>query len=376
MGRIWMPGGGGGADLDVITAGAGDVVAPKVIVDKDGEPLAGTLSDKNDTAQAAAASLDTTNKRLQMAIPVLGRYNTGSKLYAAYSTIASLIGLTAAKLMKGQSILGIDGTATGDATAAAGDILSGKTAYVNGNKVPGSMATLAGGTYTPGTSPQTIACSGKKMTSNIVIAAIPSGVPLSFTNAGGKNDHSTYAGQNTDYDTIYPNGYAQPTTQTSLSEIKNKLANGLTLAGTAYCYDRYLASSTSYYWKNSCNFWARPVPCAKAKKITVKFRAYYKRNTANSNYSVNCNIRVCYFNDDSARFEYVSALVRADIDISDTSLHDSTQTLTVTLEDTYRAKYKWAAVCARISCSVNDYSGSILLTLYAGTGITDISYTT
>ena len=27
MGKIWMPGGGGGADLDVITANAGDVLA-------------------------------------------------------------------------------------------------------------------------------------------------------------------------------------------------------------------------------------------------------------------------------------------------------------------------------------------------------------
>lgn len=46
MGRIWMPGGGGGADLDIITAGAGDVLAGKVIVDKEGEPVAGTMPDR------------------------------------------------------------------------------------------------------------------------------------------------------------------------------------------------------------------------------------------------------------------------------------------------------------------------------------------
>ena len=39
MSRIWLPGGAGGADLDVITAGAGDVLSGKVIVDKEGEPL-------------------------------------------------------------------------------------------------------------------------------------------------------------------------------------------------------------------------------------------------------------------------------------------------------------------------------------------------
>ena len=44
MGKIWIPGGGGWSDLDVITAAAGDVVSGKVIVDKDGEPLTGTLS--------------------------------------------------------------------------------------------------------------------------------------------------------------------------------------------------------------------------------------------------------------------------------------------------------------------------------------------
>lgn len=40
---IWLPG-GGGADLDAVTAGAGDVLAGKVIVGPDGEPLTGTLA--------------------------------------------------------------------------------------------------------------------------------------------------------------------------------------------------------------------------------------------------------------------------------------------------------------------------------------------
>ena len=46
MGKILMPGGGGGVDLDVITAGAEDVLAGKVIVDKNGEPLTGTMADQ------------------------------------------------------------------------------------------------------------------------------------------------------------------------------------------------------------------------------------------------------------------------------------------------------------------------------------------
>lgn len=39
---IWLPG-GGGADLDVVTAAADDVVKGKVIVDAEGNPLTGTL---------------------------------------------------------------------------------------------------------------------------------------------------------------------------------------------------------------------------------------------------------------------------------------------------------------------------------------------
>ena len=44
MGRVNMSGGGGSVDLDVITAAAGDIVKGKVGVDKDGEPVTGTLA--------------------------------------------------------------------------------------------------------------------------------------------------------------------------------------------------------------------------------------------------------------------------------------------------------------------------------------------
>lgn len=109
MGKIWMPGGGGGADLDLVTAGKPDVLAGKVIVDKDGEPLTGTMPDRG-----------------------------------AISTL-----------------LGINGTYT---------IPEG---YHNGSgKVTQSIATMGGQTITPGSSQQTISTNGKYMTGNITISAV------------------------------------------------------------------------------------------------------------------------------------------------------------------------------------------------------------
>ena len=46
---------------------------------------------------------------------------------------------------------------TADANAVAADILSGKTAYVNGVKIAGQISSKAAATYTPTTSDQTIA---------------------------------------------------------------------------------------------------------------------------------------------------------------------------------------------------------------------------
>lgn len=140
MGKILMPGGGGGADLDVITAGAEDVLAGKVIVDNNGEPLTGTMADQGNWnfSELVAGSAVT--------VPG-GKHGGGGKV-----TAKSLASQT-------------------PGTSAAGHILAGRTAWVNGSKITGTIPSQAGGTLTPSTSAVTANCSGKYMTSNYTIPA-------------------------------------------------------------------------------------------------------------------------------------------------------------------------------------------------------------
>ncbi len=109
---IWLPG-GGGADLDAITAESGDVLEGKVILDSEGEPLLGTMPERGDWSSSELAA------GASITVPE-GHHGGGGKV--------------AAKSLSAQT----------PGTATAAQILSGKTAWVNGKEYTGTMPNRGG----------------------------------------------------------------------------------------------------------------------------------------------------------------------------------------------------------------------------------------
>ena len=92
------------------------------------------------TKAAATITPGTTNQTIAS-----GTYLTGTQ------TISGDADLTAANIKQGVQIFNVTGTYTSDATAAADDIVSGETAYVNGSKITGSL--VINNYYTGSTAP-------------------------------------------------------------------------------------------------------------------------------------------------------------------------------------------------------------------------------
>ena len=86
--------------------------------------------------------------------------------------------LIASNIREGVTILGcvgtlVEGIDTSDATATASDILSGKTAYVKGNKITGTITSQAAKTITPSTSSQTVSVANSYCSGAVTVNAIP-----------------------------------------------------------------------------------------------------------------------------------------------------------------------------------------------------------
>lgn len=92
-------------------ATAADVLKGKTFTNDDGVEYTGNMTNNAGTTKSATCSLNTTNKRVQLTVPANAYYSTASKLYDTYANVASKIGLTAAKLVSGNTVLGIAGTA-------------------------------------------------------------------------------------------------------------------------------------------------------------------------------------------------------------------------------------------------------------------------
>lgn len=129
-------------DTSSVTATAGDVLTGKVIVTADGSVTPGTMTNNG----AVKKTLDTTTK----AYTVPAGYHDGKgsvsitteEKTATPTKSPQDITPTSGKVLAKVVVEAIPAqyVDTKDATAAAGDILTGKSAYVGGAKIDGSMA--------------------------------------------------------------------------------------------------------------------------------------------------------------------------------------------------------------------------------------------
>lgn len=126
-----------------------------------------------------------------------GTYIIPKGFHSGLMTIrAKITGLVASVIKAGATVGGILGTFTSDATATAKDMLIGKSAYVNGNKVEGTIPSRGASTITPGPSDQTMLpgqyLSGVQTISGVVVP--PSKVLNDTTIAGTKGTMLNYSG--------------------------------------------------------------------------------------------------------------------------------------------------------------------------------------
>lgn len=135
-----------GRDMSDANITAEDVAIGKIGYNQDGqvigtvETIIGTSGGQVDTVTYADDGI--TSKHTFTA-PVLFRGNSSYTLTAPQSAVAEAIDLTADKLVKGNIVLGVEGTTevmnTSDATAYSSDIAKGKTAYIKTGITTGTL---------------------------------------------------------------------------------------------------------------------------------------------------------------------------------------------------------------------------------------------
>ena len=170
MGKyLILKSGSGGVDTDDVSATAADVIKGKTAgVFGHDEPVTGTLELSGNAGAGevlTGKTFYTTNPKSKQTgtMPNRGAVSQALNAGGSYTIPAGYhngSGKVTANSLVGQT----------SANATAAYISSGKTAWVNGSKITGTLATQGGSTTTPGTANKTIVTASKHVTGNIVVA--------------------------------------------------------------------------------------------------------------------------------------------------------------------------------------------------------------
>jgi hypothetical protein len=150
LGKVTVNVASSGTDTSDATATA-DLIIDGFTAYANGEKLTGTIRDLNNgDINLSTVNIYPGGANTEIQCPLEDteytncRITNGSNVWVRFTNekLAEAIDLTADKIVKGDTVLGIEGTAetgtdTSDATATAEDIVEGKTAYVNGEKLEG-----------------------------------------------------------------------------------------------------------------------------------------------------------------------------------------------------------------------------------------------
>ena len=110
-------------------AAADNVLTGKTFYSNSYTKHTGTMANNGSTGGTISTKAGT--------VSIPAGYTTGGSVSISTTEQNKIV---ADNIKKGVTVLGVAGTYTSDATAAAANILSGKTAYVNGAKISGTMA--------------------------------------------------------------------------------------------------------------------------------------------------------------------------------------------------------------------------------------------
>lgn len=261
-------------DTSPVTAGAADVLANKVIVNADGETVAGTMPNNG----AVTKTLDAATTSYTVA---KGYHSGAGTVKIALETktatptkAAQDITPTSGKVLSKVTVAAIPDNYidTTDADAVAGDILDGKFAYVDGEKVEGTMPnngavnqTLSGSatsytvpagyhdgtgkvsivtetkSATPTKSAQTITPSTGKVLTSVSVAAIPAAYQdvtgVTATAADVLDGKYIVLANGTKVEGSMPNNGSTSATMDGLTQTSVTIPAGYTSGGTVSLTD-------------------------------------------------------------------------------------------------------------------------------------------